>query len=199
MAERARFGLVVGNVLRPDLDQADARVFGGAVVLAVAQVAKPGLHRGRVQLLDAGVVVVAGELGGAGDADPVRRLRVHKAQVDNLLAPDVLELVRVHVCEKEKVGAVALRNRHRARNRADVLAGGDKHAQLVAVGDGEEVFRLLLQGRVLVDLLVDARVGFGTGAGSGDGVGHCAVVVVVMAVDGPKDVCGCRCETGSDL
>lgn len=36
-----------------DLDEADARVLGAAVVLAVTEVAEPGLEGGRVVLLDA--------------------------------------------------------------------------------------------------------------------------------------------------
>jgi hypothetical protein len=65
--------------LAGDLDQANARVLGTAIVLAVTEVAEPRLEGGRVVFLDARAVGLDGS--GAGDAGPLAGV-VEEGEVD---------------------------------------------------------------------------------------------------------------------
>ena len=65
--------------LAGDLNEANAGVLGATIVLAVTEVAEPGLEGRRVVLLDAGAVGLDG--GGAGDAGPLAAV-VEESKVD---------------------------------------------------------------------------------------------------------------------
>ena len=88
-----------------DLDEADARVLGAAVVLAVAEVAEPGLQAGRVVLLDAGAVGLDG--GEAGNAGPLAGV-VEEGEVDVGVLGEVVGLAGLGVCVEDEVDAVVL-------------------------------------------------------------------------------------------
>ena len=91
--------------LAGDLDEADARVLGTAVVLAVTEVAEPGLEGGRVVLLDAGAVGLDG--GGAGNAGPLAGV-VEETEVDFGVLLEVVGLAGLGVGVEDEVDAVVL-------------------------------------------------------------------------------------------
>ena len=94
--QRTHLTLPVADVLGLDLDQRHARVVGGAVVDAIAEVAEPGGGALGVEVLDAGVRV-GGRGGGAGDGDPVLRGGVLEGDLGGLVVVEVGELVGVLV------------------------------------------------------------------------------------------------------
>lgn len=91
--------------LAGDLDEADARVLGAAIVLAVTKVAEPGLEGRRVVLLDAGAVGLDG--GGAGDAGPLAGV-VEEGEVDVGVLLEVVGLAGLGVGVEDEVDAVVL-------------------------------------------------------------------------------------------
>jgi hypothetical protein len=91
--------------LAGDLDEANTRVLRTAVVLAVTEVAEPGLERGRVVLLDAGAVGLDGS--GAGDAGPLAGV-VEESEVDLGMLLEVVGLAGLGVGVEDEVDAVVL-------------------------------------------------------------------------------------------
>lgn len=91
--------------LAGDLDQADARVLGTAVVLAVTEVAEPCLEGGGVVLLDAGAVGLDGS--GAGDGGPLAGV-VEEGKVDIGVLGEVVGLAGLGVGVEDEVDAVVL-------------------------------------------------------------------------------------------
>lgn len=97
-----------GGVLRSlagNLDEADTGVLGTAVVLAVTEVAEPGLKGRRVVLLDAGAVRLDGS--GAGDAGPLAGV-VEESEVDFGVLLEVVGLAGLGVGVEDEVDAVVL-------------------------------------------------------------------------------------------
>jgi hypothetical protein len=74
-------------------------------VLAIAEVANPGLQRGRVVLLDDSAVGLDG--GVTGDGRPLARVG-DEANVDRGIFLQVVGLARLCVGVKEEIEAVAL-------------------------------------------------------------------------------------------
>ena len=100
-----------GGVLRSlasDLDEADTRILGTAVVLAVTKVAEPCLERRRVVLLNAGAVGLDGS--GAGNAGPLAR-GVQESEVDLGVLLEVVGLAGLGVGVEDEVDAVVLLRR----------------------------------------------------------------------------------------
>lgn len=95
---------VLGSLGR-NLDEADARVLGAAVVLAVAKVAEPGLEADGVVLLDAGAVGLDG--GEARDAGPLAGV-VEEGEVDVGVLGQVVGLAGLGVGVEDEVDAVVL-------------------------------------------------------------------------------------------
>jgi hypothetical protein len=91
--------------LAGDLDEADTGILGTAVVLAVTEVAEPGLEGGRVVLLDAGAVGLDG--GGAGNAGPLAGV-VEETEVDFGVLLEVVGLAGLGVGVEDEVDAVVL-------------------------------------------------------------------------------------------
>lgn len=91
--------------LAGDLDEADTRVLGAAIVLAVTEVAKPGLQGRRIVLLDAGTVGLDGS--GAGDAGPLAGV-VEEGEVDVGVLLEVVGLAGLGVGVEDEVDAVVL-------------------------------------------------------------------------------------------
>lgn len=91
--------------LAGDLDEANARVLRATVVLAVTEVAEPGLERRRVVLLDAGAVGLDGS--GAGDAGPLAGV-VEESEVDLGVLLEVVGLAGLGVGVEDEVNAVVL-------------------------------------------------------------------------------------------
>ena len=91
--------------LAGDLDEADARVLGTTVVLAITEVAEPGLEGRRVVLLDAGAVGLDG--CGAGDAGPLAGV-VEEGEVDVGVLLEVVGLAGLGVGVEDEVNAVVL-------------------------------------------------------------------------------------------
>ena len=91
--------------LAGDLDEADARVLGTAVVLAVTEVTEPGLEGGRVELLDTRAVGLDGS--GAGDAGPLAGV-VEESKVDLRVLLEVVSLAGLGVGVEDEVDAVVL-------------------------------------------------------------------------------------------
>lgn len=91
--------------LAGNLDEADARVLGTAVVLAVAEVTKPCLEGGGVVLLDAGAVGLNGS--GAGDGGPLAGV-VEESEVDVGVLGEVVGLAGLGVGVEDEVDAVVL-------------------------------------------------------------------------------------------
>jgi len=97
-----------GGVLRSlagDLDEADTGVLGTAVVLAVTEVAEPGLKGRRVVLLDAGAVGLDGS--GAGNAGPLAGV-VEEGEVDVGVLLQVIGLAGLGVGVEDEIDAVVL-------------------------------------------------------------------------------------------
>jgi len=100
--------LAADGVLRRlarDLDDADTRVVGAAVVLAVAEVTEPRLQRGRVVGLH--LLAVGDDGGFAGDAGPFAR-GVEEAEVDLGVGFEVVGFAGLGVGVEDEVDAVAL-------------------------------------------------------------------------------------------
>jgi hypothetical protein len=91
--------------LAGDLDEANARVLRATVVLAVTEVAEPGLERRRVVLLDAGAVGLDGS--GAGDAGPLAGV-VEESEVDLGVLLEIVGLAGLGVGVEDEVDAVVL-------------------------------------------------------------------------------------------
>ena len=91
--------------LAGDLDEADARVLGTTVVLAITEVAEPGLEGRRVVLLDAGAVGLDGS--GARDAGPLAGV-VEEGEVDVGVLLEVVGLAGLGVGVEDEVDAVVL-------------------------------------------------------------------------------------------
>ena len=91
--------------LAGDLDEADTGVLGTAVVLAITEVAEPGLEGRRVVLLDAGAVGLDGS--GAGDAGPLAGV-VEECEVDVGVLLKVVGLAGLGVGVEDEVNAVVL-------------------------------------------------------------------------------------------
>jgi hypothetical protein len=106
--EATNLRLLRHSVLRGaslDADDANARVLGTTVVLAVTEVADPGLERGGVVLADDFAVGLDG--GVAGDGGPLARV-VDEADVDGCVLLEVVGLAGLGVGVEEEVEAVAL-------------------------------------------------------------------------------------------
>lgn len=157
-------------------DEADARVLGTAVVLAVAEVTKPCLEGGGVVLLDAGAVGLNGS--GAGDGGPLAGV-VEESEVDVGVLGEVVGLAGLGVGVEDEVDAVVLLRGgvrcvsdwlcggwwthpggegHASAGEQTILGLGSHHAELALVDEGLEVLDLLLEGGVL-DVLCGVRVG----------------------------------------
>jgi hypothetical protein len=91
--------------LAGDLDETDTRILGTTVVLAVTEVAEPGLERGRVVLLDAGAVGL--DRSGAGDAGPLAGV-VEESEVDLRVLLEIVGLAGLGVGVEDEVDAVVL-------------------------------------------------------------------------------------------
>ena len=91
--------------LAGNLDEANARVLGTAIVLAVTEVAEPRLESGRVVLLDARAVGLDG--GSAGDTGPLAGV-VEESQVDLGVLLEVVGLAGLGVGVEDEVNAVVL-------------------------------------------------------------------------------------------
>ena len=91
--------------LAGNLDETDTRVLGAAVVLAVTEVAEPGLEGRRIVLLDTGAVGLDG--GGAGDAGPLAGV-VEEGEVDVGVLLEVVGLAGLGVSVEDEVDAVVL-------------------------------------------------------------------------------------------
>lgn len=104
----ANSGAPADGVLRSlagDLDEADARVLGTTVVLAITEVAEPGLEGRRVVLLDACAVGLDGS--GARDAGPLTGV-VEEGEVDVGVLLEVVGLAGLGVGVEDEVDAVVL-------------------------------------------------------------------------------------------
>jgi hypothetical protein len=91
--------------LAGDLDEADTRVLGTAIVLAITEVAEPCLKRRRVVFLDAGAVGLDGS--GAGNAGPLAAV-VEEGEVNFGVFLEVIGLARLGVGVEDEVDAVVL-------------------------------------------------------------------------------------------
>lgn len=91
--------------LAGDLDKADARILGTAVVLAVTEVAEPCLEGGGVVLFDAGAVGLDGS--GARDGGPLAGV-VEEGEVDVGVLGEVVGLAGLGVGVEDEVDAVVL-------------------------------------------------------------------------------------------
>jgi hypothetical protein len=91
--------------LAGDLNEADTGILRTAIVLAVTEVAEPGLEGGRVVLLDAGAVGLDG--GGAGNAGPLAGV-VEETEVDFGVLLEVVGLAGLGVGVEDEVDAVVL-------------------------------------------------------------------------------------------
>ena len=91
--------------LAGNLDEANARVLGTAIVLAVTEVVEPRLESGRVVLLDARAVGLDG--GSAGDTGPLAGV-VEESQVDLGVLLEVVGLAGLGVGVEDEVNAVVL-------------------------------------------------------------------------------------------
>ena len=91
--------------LAGDLNEADTGIMRTAIVLAVTEVAEPGLEGGRVVLLDAGAVGLDGS--GAGDAGPLAGV-VEESEVDFGVLLKVVGLAGLGVGVEDEVDAVVL-------------------------------------------------------------------------------------------
>lgn len=104
----ARHGGAVGHGVRRglgvDLDDADAWVVRAGVVLAVAEVADPGLQLARVVFADG--VAVRDDGGFAGDGGPLAR-RVEEGDVDARVFVQVVGLAGFGVGVEEEVETAA--------------------------------------------------------------------------------------------
>jgi hypothetical protein len=162
--------------LAGDLDEADAGVLGTAIVLAVTEVAEPGLERWGVVLLDASAVGLDGS--GAGNAGPLAAV-VEESEIDVGVLLEVVGLARLGVGVENEVDAVVLLrcevslcrvtlfacaftypggDGHASAGKKTVLSLGGHHAELALVDEGLEVLDLLLK-RGILEVLCGVRVG----------------------------------------
>jgi hypothetical protein len=91
--------------LAGNLDETNTGILGTAVVLAITEVAEPGLERCRVVLLDAGAVGLDGS--GAGDAGPLAAV-VEESEVDVRVLLEVVGLAGLGVGVEDEIDAVVL-------------------------------------------------------------------------------------------
>jgi hypothetical protein len=109
-----RAGIAVQLTLRPNLNQLHPRVLRPASVHAISQIAEPSFGALAPDLLDARVVVVAGD-ALAGDGHPVLVAGVDERDVGlGRAVLEVVELLTVRVGEEEEVGPGALGDGHGA-------------------------------------------------------------------------------------